>query len=63
MGLMDKLKAALGQHGDKVDDGVDRAGDTVDRRTGDKYTDKVDQGQAAAKDAAEKFRRGDDTPG
>jgi MT0933-like antitoxin protein len=50
MGLMDKLKGMLGQHSDRADAGIERAGDTIDDRTGSKYTDKVDQGQDAARD-------------
>ena len=62
MGLMDKIKGALGQHGDKVETGIDRAGDMVDDKTGNKYADKVDQGQDAAKDALRKLDDGGDTP-
>jgi MT0933-like antitoxin protein len=50
MGLMDKLRGVLGQHSDKADTGIERAGDAVDDRTSSKYADRVDQGQDAARD-------------
>lgn len=54
MGMFDdmKNKAAdlAGQHSDKLDgaadQAVERAGDTVDERTGGKYAEHVDTGQA-----------------
>ena len=59
MGLMDKVKGMLGQHRDKIDDGIDKAGDFVDDKTGGKHADHVDKGQDAAKDALRKL---DDDP-
>ena len=50
MGIFDKAKDALGGQQDKVDAGVEKAGDMVDEKTGDKYTEQVDQGQEMAKD-------------
>ena len=54
MGLFDsakdKLSGLAGENQDKIDEGVDRAGDAVDEKTGDKYTDQVDTAQDAAKD-------------
>jgi antitoxin protein of toxin-antitoxin system len=52
MSIMDKMKAFLGQHGDKVDKAVDKAGDMIDQRTGGKYADKVDKAQEQAKRTA-----------
>ncbi|MGW7431953.1 antitoxin [Streptomyces sp. NPDC054861] len=45
MGIMDKLKEMMGQHPDKTQQGVERAGDMVDKKTGNKYTGQVDQAQ------------------
>ena len=50
MGIFDKAKDAMSGQQDKVDAGVDKAGDMVDEKTGDKYTEQVDQGQEMAKD-------------
>ncbi len=50
MGIFDKAKDALSEHGDKLDPGIDKAGDLVDEKTGGKFADRVDQGQDMAKD-------------
>ena len=50
MGIFDKAKDALSGQQDKVDAGVEKAGDVVDEKTGDKYTERVDQAQEMAKD-------------
>ena len=50
MGIFDKAKDAMSGQQDKVDAGVEKAGDMVDEKTGDKYTEHVDQGQEMAKD-------------
>jgi antitoxin protein of toxin-antitoxin system len=47
--LKDKAKDKLGQHGDKVDRGVDKARDMADERTGGKYSDQLDKGAEQAK--------------
>lgn len=40
--LGDKAKELIGDHADKVEDGVDKAADLIDEKTGGKYTDKID---------------------
>ena len=66
MGLMDSLKAKLSpardkvgdfaqQHGDKIDQGLDRAARTVDERTKGKYSDKIVSGTQKAKDAVDRL--------
>jgi hypothetical protein len=55
MSIMDKMKEFLGQHGDKVDKVVEKAGDMVDEKTGGKYADKVDKAQEQAKKTAGKW--------
>lgn len=42
-GFMDKAKDALGQHDDKVDDGLEKAGDFADDKTGGDHSDKIDK--------------------
>ncbi|WP_433041248.1 antitoxin [Dactylosporangium sp. CS-033363] len=44
MGLIDKAKEFAGKHDDKVDQGLDKAGEQVDKRTGEKYSDQIDKG-------------------
>ncbi len=48
MGIFDKAKDMASEHPDQVDQGIDKAGDAVDNKTGGKYADKVDKGQEAA---------------
>ena len=55
MGLMDKVRAMLGQHNEKVDQGIDKAGDVVDDKTGGKHAAHVDKAQDAAKDGVDKL--------
>jgi hypothetical protein len=50
MSIMDKVKGMLGQHSDKAKEGVDRAGDMVDERTGGKHAKQVDMAQEKGKD-------------
>ena len=50
MGIFDKAKDALSGQQDKIDAGVEKAGDMLDERTGSKYTEQVDQGQEMARD-------------
>jgi hypothetical protein len=44
MGLMDKAEDMAGQHDEQVDQGLEKAGDQVDKRTGDKYSSQIDKG-------------------
>jgi hypothetical protein len=50
MSIVDKVKEMLGQHSDKAEKGVDKAGDVIDEKTGGKYSDKIDTAQDKAKD-------------
>jgi hypothetical protein len=42
--FMDKAKTLADEHDDKIDKGLERAGDEADERTGGKYGDKIDKG-------------------
>ena len=61
MGLFDKAKDAISarqddiknlasHHSDQVVQGIDKAGNTVDDKTGGKFSDQIDKGQDALKD-------------
>ncbi len=50
MGLLDKAKALLGRHEEKVEGAIGKVADVVDDKTGGKYADKIDKGVEAAKD-------------
>ncbi len=59
MGFLDdakkKLTKAVDDHGDKIRDGLDKAGDAVDKKTKGKYTDKIAKGKTAAEGALDKL--------
>ena len=58
MGLRDWLnkgKKAAAENKDAVKDGVDKAGDFVDEKTGGQHAEHVDNGQEAAKDYIDKL--------
>jgi MT0933-like antitoxin protein len=44
MSFMDKAKDFAEEHDEQVDQGVQKAGDQVNKRTGDKYDQQVDKG-------------------
>ncbi|MDQ2585557.1 antitoxin [Saccharothrix yanglingensis] len=53
--LKDKAKDALGQHGDKADQGVDKAGQFIDEKTGGRHSEHVQQGTDKAKEGLDRF--------
>ncbi|MCX4446424.1 antitoxin [Streptomyces sp. NPDC058369] len=70
MGFMDNVKAKLApakekvsdlaqQHGDKIDQGLEKAARTVDEKTKGKYSDKIVTGRQKAKDAVDKLAHKD----
>lgn len=50
MSLLDRLKNMVGGHEDKARQGIDKAGDMIDKKTGGKHSDKVDRVQDALRD-------------
>ncbi|GAA2625437.1 antitoxin [Streptomyces axinellae] len=55
MGFMDKIKGLMGQHGDKVQRGLDKAAQTADSKTKGKYSDQIKSGTQKAKEATERL--------
>jgi hypothetical protein len=62
MGLLDRLKGLkrkagdlAEKHDDKLDAGIDKAADFADDRTGHRYSEHIDKGEDAARDAIEKL--------
>jgi hypothetical protein len=53
MGFLDKVKDLVSKNTDKVDAAIEKVGDVVDQKTGDKYKGAVDKVQEAAKKAAD----------
>jgi hypothetical protein len=63
MGIFDKAKDLVGKHGDKVDEGLEKAGDVADEKTGGKNSEQIDQGVQKAQDAVDGLGRGqEDNP-
>ncbi|MER7741330.1 antitoxin [Streptomyces sp. NPDC096538] len=71
MGLLDNLKAKIGpakdkvsglaqQHEGKIQNGLDKAAQTVDKRTKGKYSDRIQSGTGKAKEAVDRFTNKDD---
>jgi hypothetical protein len=58
--FMDKAKTFADEHDEQVDQGLERAGDQVDERTGGKYGDQIDKG---VDQAQQRTGEGDEVPG
>lgn len=62
MGIFDKFKKkaadVAGEHGDKIEAGIDKAAEVADDKTGGKYTDKIESGSEKAKDIVEDLGEG-----
>ncbi|WP_127551944.1 antitoxin [Actinoplanes sp. OR16] len=48
MSFLDKAKDFADDHDKQVDEGLEKAGDQADQRTGQKYSDHIDKGVDAA---------------
>jgi len=48
--ITDKAKNLLEENADKVDDGIDKAAELVDEKTGGKFSDKIDTAAEKLKD-------------
>jgi MT0933-like antitoxin protein len=48
--FLNRAKDLADQHEEQVDKGLDRAGDEVDERTGNKYGEQIDKGVQAAQE-------------
>ncbi len=55
MGILDNLGDLAKGHEDKIEAGIEQAGDLVDEKTGGKFADQVDQVQDLAKDQLDKL--------
>ncbi len=47
----DKARELAAEHADQVDQGVEKAGDLADERTGGQHSEKIEQGVDKAQDA------------
>jgi hypothetical protein len=64
MGFLDKLRGkateTVDKHGDKIAEGIDKAADVADRKTGGKHAARIDSGAEKAKEALDKIDGKDD---
>ena len=58
-GFMDKAQDMAGQHDDKVDQGLEKAGDAADQKTGGGHSEQIDRGVDFAQ---ERTGQGDQQP-
>lgn len=56
--LKDKAKDVAGRHNDKVDQGIEKAGDAVEAKLDGKHSDKVGTGVTKAQEGVDKFAGG-----
>jgi hypothetical protein len=69
MGLFDKLRkraqTTVDQHGDKIGQGIDKAAEMADRKTGGKHSSRLRTGAQKAKEGLDRLddKPGDDIPG
>ena len=49
--LKDRAAGMMSKHGDQAGQGLDRAGQMIDEKTGGRYTDQINTGVGKAKDA------------
>jgi hypothetical protein len=59
MGFTDKVKDFADDHDKQVDEGLEKGGDQVDNRTGNKYSSQIDKG---VDEAQERTGAGDTQP-
>lgn len=55
MGIFDKAGDLAREHHDKIEQGIEHAGNFADEKTGGKYADKVDQAQDFANERLDQF--------
>jgi flagellar hook-associated protein FlgK len=59
MSFLDKAKDFIDKHDEQVDQALEKVGDEVDKRTGNKYSDHIDKG---VNEAQKRTGEGDTRP-
>jgi ABC-type transporter Mla subunit MlaD len=66
MGFLDKARAkateAVNKHGDKINQGLDKAGNLADKRTQGRHSDKIANAKTKAAQALDKLNQNDGRP-
>jgi hypothetical protein len=58
--IKDKGQDLVDNHGEQVDQGIDKAGDLVDQHTGGGHSGQIDQGEDKLRDGLDKLDGQDD---
>lgn len=53
MGILDNIGDQVANIADKIDDAIEKGGDFIDSKTGNKYEEQIDKGQAALHNAVD----------
>ena len=61
--LKDRASDFVGQHGDKIAEGIDRVAGKIDNGTQGKYSEKIQSATAKAKEATQRFGDQSGEPG
>ncbi len=57
--ILGKVDDLVDQHADKITDGIDKAADFIDEKTGGKFADKIDMVQTKADEMVDKMSKDD----
>lgn len=55
MGIFDKAKDLAGDNADKIEEGIDKAAEVADEKTGGEHSEHIEKGADIAKDQAGKL--------
>lgn len=53
MGILDNIGDQVAKNADAIDEAIEKGGDFIDSKTGDKYKEQIDQGQEALRKAVD----------
>ena len=56
--MKDKARDLAEEHGDKIKDGLEKAAEFVDEKTGGKHSDKIDKGVEKGRETIDKLGEG-----
>ena len=60
--IKNKAKDLAREHGDSIDEGIEKTGNFIDEKTGNKHTAKIEKAQEQARKVAGKLAGTDDDP-
>lgn len=60
--IKDKITDAVSDNSEKIQDGLDKAADFIDDKTGGRFSDQIDTGQEKASEFLDKIDGDDEDP-